>query len=217
LLAKIGFGGVTFKPPAKPGEPDKIVDDPGSPHPIAGYILSRGIDNGRNGRPVSFAFVGKPPKTDSAGEVFLKVPLLKKSLNWALMGVGHAYPMYYAETLPVDLREELTSQVNAARSGGLGFWPVNRATTATTVKKVEDLQKIATWPKLFRRLVSFFDGGGTKLSTFDSWLRAGGDERDDKLFIMSKAEYGNLHDVVEVKKDKIRMKFAPEELLVLSN
>ena len=92
---------------------------------MPGWIVTESIDSRRNGRPVSFAFVG-PAENRDGSSVMLTVPLLRRSMNWKVMAFGQAYPMYYAETLPMDLRDELTAQMSNAVAARVGLWEVDR-------------------------------------------------------------------------------------------
>lgn len=179
-----------------------------SPHPVPGYILTRSIDP--YGRPVSFVFTGSPGATDV--ELFLDVALLNKSVNAGLARSGNAYPAFYTG-LPTDLRRRIIALANSARHRGL--WPKDKSARAK-VTDLESLEKLAIWPKLFRRLVSYFkdDRHYSDLSKFDAWLREEPKDRDDELWIVSEGELGNLHDVVEVSGERIAMLYVPQDLIV---
>lgn len=215
LLAAIGFGAVTYATPKNEGEKPMRVQTVAKPHPVKGYVLTRAIDSPQHGRPVAFAFAGKAPKGQN-GELELGVAVLRRSVNWKLMKLGLVYPMYYTETLPTDLRDELTAQMVAARKAGRGVWKFDRTMTLTAYSSVESLEGTAIWPKLFRRLAKYFADGRKSVAGFEAWLREKPKDRDDALFIQDKAEKGNLHDVIEVKGDKLRMKYRPERLMVES-
>jgi hypothetical protein len=70
------------------------------------------------------------------------------------------------------------------------------------------------WPKLFRRLVSYFQTGNVGLAGFDAWLRADPRNRDDYLQLPD-GELGNMHDLVQVTGDVMRLRHRPEDLVVL--
>ena len=60
--------------------------------------------------------------------------------------------------MPIDLADHLAQAVKAARTGGQGFWPsedvgVGNASTIPTIATLSDL---VMFPKLYRRLVSYF-------------------------------------------------------------
>lgn len=86
------------------------------------------------------------------------------------------------------------------------------STKGFTAKDTEGIEPLVAWPKLFRRLVSYFGDGHRGLAGFDAWLRDG---NDDQVWIVSRAELGNLHDVFEVRGDKVRMKYGPGDLIAV--
>lgn len=206
LLKLVGFNSVTFAPS---GNIDSYVRT-ASPHPIEGYILSRNV--GPYARPISFVFVGNTSEADGS-ELWLDVQSLSKSLNVKLVKEGQAYPTYYTG-LPADLRNFVTGLTNHAQNNKLGIWKVDIDATKVQVKNSSDLEKLAMWPKLYRRLFSFFDGGGTGLAQFESWLRTTPD-KDDELWIISRGELGNVHDIIDVTGNKIKMTVSPEDIIII--
>lgn len=181
-----------------------------TPHPISGYILTKSIDP--YGRPVSFAFAGSSNEADGS-EVFLDTTLLGKSVNAKLARAGHAYPTFYSG-LPTDLRNRIADLADAAYGAGDGLWRDEEGMDGASVPNLAQLEKRVIWPKLFRRLVSYFQDGNSGVAGFDAWLRADS-KRDDKLWIIPLAEFGNLHDVVEVSGNTIAMKYWSEELVIV--
>jgi hypothetical protein len=94
----------------------------------------------------------------------------KGSLNLKSVAAGNAYPLFY-DTLFADLRDTFTTAVEAARSAGKGLWKADRSTAGLTVIDEDTLkQNGVIYPKVFRRLTSYFDGGGAGLIGFLSWL-----------------------------------------------
>ena len=71
------------------------------------------------------------------------------------------------------------------------------------------------WPKLYRRLFAFFKEGNTSLGAFDAWLRADSNQRDDQVWIISEGHLGNLHDVIDVSGNQIRMVCWPEDIVIV--
>ena len=137
---------------------------------------------------------------------------MAKSLNAKLVGDGMAYPAYYTG-LPVDLRDRITGIAKRAKRRNRGLWKVDVSLSGTRIAGESDLEKAAQWPKLFRRLTSFFKSGGTELAGFDSWLRSSG--KDDDLWLISRGELGNLHDIFEVNGSDIRMLFSPDDVVTV--
>lgn len=70
------------------------------------------------------------------------------------------------------------------------------------------------WPKLFRRLVSYFAAGYTDFDQLDSWLRQDPVNRDDRM-ILPNREIGNMHDTVSATGPILRMVYQPEDLVIL--
>ncbi len=179
-----------------------------TPHPIDGYILTRAIDP--YGRPVSFVYTGKPAG-NLGSNPFLDVKLLSKSVNAQLAASGNAYPAYYTG-LPTDLRNHISSLADDAKKHKRGIWKSDSSKSAAA-PSLAALEKLAIWPKLFRRLTSYFKDGNTGLAKFETWLRAKKD-RDDEIWILSKGELGNLHDVIKITGNKIGMLYEAKDLIV---
>ena len=70
------------------------------------------------------------------------------------------------------------------------------------------------WPKLFRRLTSYFQGGHAGLAGFDAWLREDKKNRDDYLQLPN-GEFGNMHDMVSTQGDTMRLNYRPEDVVIL--
>ncbi|MCK5291243.1 MAG: hypothetical protein KAR39_04395 [Thermoplasmata archaeon] len=182
-----------------------------TPHPTKGYILTRNVDP--YGRPVSFVFAGttNQPEDDKR---WLDTKWLDESFNAALARSGNAYPAFYTG-LPTDLRNRILELVAQARKTREEVWKKDSSTKGfrlSTLKKLEDL---TIWPKLFRRLVTYFkDDEFAGIAGFDAWLRASS-TRDDKVWIISKGELGNMHDVIEVQQNKMLMIHRPGDLIIV--
>jgi hypothetical protein len=207
LLGLIGFNTITYAPSSS--IPMSVRS--ASPHPIRGHILTRAIDP--YGRPVAFAFTGNPAQADGSS-VWLDTARLDVSLNAQLIAAGEVYPAFYTG-LPSDLRDHLSNLAFDAWSANLGVWAVDRTNAGARVRNADDLSRLAIWPKLYRRLIKYFDDGHQGVGGFDAWLRAD-DDRDDELWIIPDAELGNLHDVIRVTgQNRITMTYYPEELVVV--
>ncbi len=209
LLHVIGFEDIRFAQ-ARPGEIESVVRG-GYPREIDGYILTNGVDP--EGHPIAFAFLGVPPHSDGSDTGWLSLDLMAESLNAQLLAGGYVYPVYYTG-LPTDLRNKLTDLVNGARNCASGIWNVDLSSSGAQVRSPGDLDKYALWPKLYRRLVAFFAQGNTDISHFDSWMRRDA-RRDDQLWIVSRGEPGYLHGVCDLRDKSIRLKFRPEDLVIL--
>jgi len=203
-LNLLGFRDVDFSD----GEGLSVRD--AEPHPISGYILTKTIDP--DGRPVAFAFAEKSNREDGS-EVFLNVQWMSRSVNSKLAEAGWAYPAFY-EGLPPDLRNQFTALIHAARGNRRGMWVKDRSLTGANVADQASLEKLAIWPKLYRRLLAYFKGRHTGLADFDAWLRASA-ARDDKLWLVSEARAAHLHNVVNVSRRQILLKLPPEDMVIV--
>ncbi len=203
-LRELGFRRVTYS-----GAQQTTVAA-AAPHPRSGYILTRGIDP--FGRPVSFVYPGSAPRPDGSS-MFVTPATLRGSVNLRLAESGHAFSTFYTG-LPTDLRQAVIVAARRARQRRRGLWPRDRSLRGATVARLSQLEALVVWPKLFRRLASYFNDGNRGLQRLDSWLRAQPD-RDDALWIVPRGELGNLHDVLQLSGNRIRMRFAPDELIIV--
>ncbi len=128
----------------------KIVDaDDGK----AGYIAAATTD--RFGRPVSYIFPKSAKLTDGAVMDSETLPL-DQSVNFLLAREGLAYPTFYTTT-DRTLAEKIRAVVARARSTRRGIWSIDR-TPDFHLWDIRTLQEdILVFPKLFRRLVKFFE------------------------------------------------------------
>jgi len=199
LLDWFGFGEVTWR--ASDHEPALTVDTAGV-HPINGYIVTGGIDNGRNRRLVSWVFKGDADARDGT-RIEPGPAHVRESLNGHLALTGLAYPMLY-ETAPEILRAEVVRLADDARGRGVGVWRHDVTTTGATVRNEGDLSELAMWPKLYRRLFAFLADGGTDLRDLQAWMRADR-ERNDAMMIQATGERVRFADLVETTKTRVKM------------
>lgn len=179
-----------------------------TPEEIPGYVLSRFAD--KYGRPVAFAFRGPAPEP-SGESVFLDDDLLKQSLNYHMLGEGHAYPTYYSKLYP-DIRRSMTAAVLEARQARKGLWPEDRTTSGFGVGSLDEVQAQAViMPKLFRRLLEYFafNAGDTTLDGFREYLAA----HRDSLYIQSEAHRTGFDYVVNVEGQVVRLSKPVEDLI----
>ncbi|HEY6421652.1 MAG TPA: thermonuclease family protein [Pseudonocardiaceae bacterium] len=205
MLQLMGFGEVQFWP----DRPNKIKS--AQHHPIPGYLLANGIES--NGRVLSLVFPGQPDLGARDGDsVFVDGAILEASLNAALVREGLAYGELYA-TMPLDLISRIRQLVKAARQNGSGFWPKEDVTVDARVplQGLPDLTELIMFPKLYRRLVTYFKDGYVGLASFDAWIRADPVHRDDQALLPT-GELGNLHDLYDVDPDGITLRYLPEDL-----
>jgi len=207
LLELAGFKSVTYAP----SKDIETTVREANPHPIEGYILSRNVDP--YGRPVAFVFLGEAPSPDGSEDNWLSPVWMSESLNSKLMAGGYAYPAYYTG-FPTGLRRKMTNLATDARRQRLGVWGVDSSLSGVAVKDPGDLEGYAIWPKLYRRLIAFFIDNHTTISEFDAWIRADA-KRDDQLWIVSRGELGNMHDIFTVDDETIRMVVSPEDMVIV--
>jgi len=70
------------------------------------------------------------------------------------------------------------------------------------------------WPKLFRRLASFYADGETDLIRLDAWLQEDPRDRNDRL-LLPDMRLGNLHDLIEVQGNQVNLVHRPEEVVTV--
>lgn len=170
-----------------------------------GYILTRSTDKFK--RPVSFVFAGETDLKDG-GEVFLDKDALKKSLNYKSIAEGLSYPTYY-NGLFSDLRTELTTAANRARSDKKGFWPFDKTNSGFAVPDLKPLQEdVVILPKLFRRIVDFMGDGGP-INGFKDYL----ERKCEPLIKISQVHFTRFDNVVEVNGNKVKLMEAPDNLI----
>ena len=162
---------------------------------------------------LGLVFAGPTPLADGA-RVFVDDATLDRSVNADLVRAGLAYEEPY-DTMPMALVRHLRAAIHKARANALGLWPTEGLTTekAALLRNLADLQALAMWPKLFRRLAAYFGEGHLGLAQFDAWLRDDKVGRDDTLRLPD-GEKGNMHDTYAVKGDKLLLNFKPEDLLI---
>jgi hypothetical protein len=208
MLQLMGFGDVVFWPE----RPNKIQS--AEHHPRPGYLLANGIEG--NGRVLALVFPGQPtPDTADGDSVFVDLAALEASVNAELVRGGLAYAELYS-TMPIGLIHRMRELVTAARQAGHGLWPHEHVTPAARVRLsgLADLSTLIMFPKLYRRLVKYFQAGHPGLAAFDTWIRAD-PNRDDRVLLPT-GELGHLHDLYGVGPDGIGLRYLPEELTFLS-
>lgn len=206
LLQQMGFGRITFFAD-KPFRVESVEH-----HPIPGYILSNGLDT--YGRTIAFVFTGSTAVTDGS-LIFLTPGMLDTSLNAFMLRSGKAYGEFYL-SLPAELRDYLQSIVTTARISATGVWAEDAVSVGASalITGLDPLQQLVLWPKLFRRLVSYFQSGFSNLSMFDTWLRADPRNRDDRLLLPNR-ELGNMHDLIVTEGDVVHLAFLPEDVVIV--
>lgn len=205
-LRLLGFRNITFFPDL----PNKVQSV--EKNPLPGYVIANGIE--ANGRLLGLVYPGTSDLTDGK-KIFVDEHLLNQSVNAKLVKAGLSYVEPY-DTMPLSLIKDLRKLITGARAKpGKGLWPQEDVNTGKEVQ-IADLVKLETlilWPKLFRRLVTYFSEGHTGLGQFDTWIRQDPIHRDDTLRLPD-GEKGNMHDTYIINGDSLRLQFNPEELII---
>ncbi|MCB5180212.1 thermonuclease family protein [Streptomyces antimicrobicus] len=178
------------------------------PAAVPGYVLTRGADV--NGRCVALAGRGPAP-APSGSALHVDVPLLRQTANVHQLRRGLAYPTYYTK-LYVDLREEMTAAVAAARQEGLGVWPLDQTLSGAKIDGLASLsESTVVLPKLFRRLADYLTlgAGDPSLGGFGAFL----DQRADRVLVLPRGQFTGLSTVVEVDGQSVRLSVPPEDLV----
>lgn len=204
LTGLLGMNPVEYRPP------DHVTVKPPVLHDgTRGYILSRALE--AHGRPVSFAFTGEPSAADGE-KLMLKAALLKKSLNYKSVQSGNSYPLFY-DTLFASLRATFTEAAQAARAAKQGIWKDDRSTNGLAVANETQLEERGViFPKLFRRLSSFFDEGNSGIAAFLPWLA----KTEEQVLDLATGNFTHFDNVLIVKSGNIRMTLQPEQIVFVS-
>jgi endonuclease YncB( thermonuclease family) len=177
----------------------------------SGYILTQGLD--AHARPVAFAYAGSTQRVDG-WEGRLSIDWMHRSLSSRLLRDGRAYPALYS-SLPGDLRAALRALATDAEERGIGVWRHDRTSKPTSIPDLDALEEVAIWPKLFRRLVAFFEDGNDDTRDFTSWLRDEPRKRDDAMLVMSTGVETTLSELIRVSSTgRIRMTTIPLDLVI---
>lgn len=181
---------------------------------LPGHVLVRAIDDTPSGRPIVLAYRGKGPERDGA-TIEPTAARFRASLNAYLLRLGLAYPMVYT-TLPEELARQVRVSVELARNAALGIWAdgIDRTGEWTRIGGRTHLALHALWPKLFRRLHEFL-ALDKALGKLDDWMAIDPASRDDRV-IVAGSSAARLHELVEVKRESIRMLADPIEIVVQS-
>ncbi len=196
LLEMIGIKNVTYSL-----SQTQIVDaDDGK----SGFIASASIDP--FGRPVSYLFPKSAKLTDGALMDSDNLPI-ENSLNFELAREGLVYPTFYIGT-DRAFAEKIRAVVARARKTKRGIWSIDR-TSDFTLYDIRTLQEdILLLPKLFRRLVKFFDGNSDFGMLSDYMKR-----QKDKLELWDGTKKDSLADLMKISGRRIQMKMPPEDIL----
>lgn len=180
-------------------------------NPMPGYVIANGIES--NGRLLGQVYAGTTTEADGTN-IFLEAPRLNQSVNSQLVMAGLAYVEPY-DTMPITLVQNMRQVIATARQGQAGLFPSEDVSLANAarISDLDELQGLVMWPKLFRRLASYFSSGHSGLGQFDSWIRQDPIHRDDSLRLPN-GEKANMHDAYIINGDTMQLQFNPEDLLI---
>lgn len=204
-LALLGYTNVEFFPD-HPNIISSVDVDP-----LRGYVIANGIES--NGRLVGLVYAGTPTVNDGE-RIFVDEPMLDRSVNAQLVQEGLVYVEPY-DTMPIALVNRLRAIMRSARSAGAGFLGAEDVSVGASaaIPSLAAAQDLIMWPKLFRRLVTYFQEGIIGLSGFDAWIREDPVGRDDTLRLPD-GEKANMHDTYDIVGDRLSLRYNPEELLI---
>ena len=196
LLEMLGITSVTYSLGLT-----KIVDaNDGKP----GFIASACVD--RFGRPVSYLFPKKARLTDGAVLDSSALPI-DESLNFQLAREGLVYPTFYTTT-DRYFAEKIRAVVARARATKRGIWSIDK-TSDFMIWDVRTLQEdILIMPKLFRRLVGFFEGYA-EFDKLADYLK----KQKDNLVLWDGTKKRSLADLMTITHRRIQMKTSVEDIL----
>ncbi len=170
----------------------------------SGFVASAVID--RFGRPVSYVFPKNAPLTDGAVMDSSTLPV-EESINFQLAREGLVYPTFYTTT-DRTFAEKIRAVVARARKTKRGIWSIDR-TSDFTLWDVRTLQEdILVLPKIFRRLVGFFNG----YSEFDKLIDYMKKQKDN-LVLWDGTKKKSLAELMKFSGRRIQMKTPLEDIL----
>lgn len=170
----------------------------------AGFIASGNVD--RFGRPVSYLFPKNAKLTDGAVMNSSDLPI-EDSINFQLAREGLVYPTFYTTT-DRTFAEKIRAVVARARKTKRGLWSIDR-TSDFTLWDIRTLEEdILLLPKLFRRLVSFFDNYA-EFSKLEGYMA----KQRDNLVLWDGTKKKSLAELMKFTGRRIQMKTPVEDIL----
>ena len=170
----------------------------------AGFIASASTD--RFGRPVSYVFPKSAKLTDGAVMDSASLPI-EDSVNFQLAREGLVYPTFYTSTDRI-FAEKIRAVVSRARKTKRGIWSIDKTPDFTLYDIRTMEQDILLLPKLFRRLVGFFEGYAdfTQLGEYLA-------KQKDNLVLWDGTKKKSLAELMKISGRRIQMKTPVEDIL----
>ncbi len=179
----------------------QVVDaDDGKP----GFIASASTD--RFGRPVSYVFPKSANLTDGTIMDSASMPI-EDSLNFQLAREGLVYPTFYTTTDRI-FAEKIRAVVTRARKTKRGIWSIDRTPDFTLLDMRTLQEDVLVMPKLFRRLVSFFDNY-SDFGKLEEYMK----KQRDNLVLWDGTKKKSMADLMKITGRRLQMKTPVEDIL----
>lgn len=167
-----------------------------------GFIATDGLDG--FDRPISIVFPGNVALMDGAEMAAADLPI-EQSVNYRMCWDGLVYPTFYTSTEPV-LVEKITFATRASRSTKSGIWVIDHSEDFTIHDMRTIYEDILILPKLFRRLVSYFDAN-SGFEALPAYMKRNG----DKLFLANGTKT-TFDKIVSVEGRRLKLLVPPEDI-----
>lgn len=167
-----------------------------------GFIATDGLD--AFNRPISFIFSADAPLVDGAVMTASLLPL-DFCINYKMCREGLVYPTFYTTTEPA-IAKAFGDATRFARENRRGIWVIDRSEDFTIWDLNTLFNDILILPKLFRRLIVFFDTKGD-LAELPAYMKRNGDK-----IRLSDGTETTFDKIVEVKGRRIKMLVKPEDV-----
>jgi endonuclease YncB( thermonuclease family) len=169
-----------------------------------GFIASATTDP--FGRPVSYVFPKSAKLTDGVVMDSETLPI-EDSVNFQLAREGLVYPTFYTTTDRL-IAEKIRAVVARARKTKRGIWSIDR-TSNFILLDIRTLQEDnLIMPKLFRRLVTFYDSY-SEFNKLPDYMK----KQRDNLVLWDGTKKRSLADLMTFDGRRIQMKTPIEDIL----
>ena len=169
-----------------------------------GFIASATTDP--FGRPVSYVFPKSAKLTDGVVMDSETLPI-EDSVNFQLAREGLVYPTFYTTTDRL-IAEKIRAVVARARKTKRGIWSIDR-TSDFMLLDIRTLQEDnLIMPKLFRRLVTFYDSY-SEFNKLPDYMK----KQRDNLVLWDGTKKRSLADLMTFDGRRIQMKTPIEDIL----
>lgn len=167
-----------------------------------GFIATDGLDG--FDRPISLVFPPHVALTDGAILTSAELPI-EESVNFRMCRDGLVYPTFYTTTDSI-LVEKMANTSRNAREALRGIWVIDHSADFTIHDLRTVYEDILILPKLFRRLVSYFDTNGS-FDGLPAYMKRNG----DKLFLANGTKT-TFDKIVTVEGRRLKLLVAPEDI-----